>query len=54
MDIQSEQVLEPHSFGADILDSQGFTVQDILLAVGVWTVILGLTPVIAFYMLMVH
>ena len=54
MDIQSEQVLEPHSAGVDILDPQGFAVQDILWAVGVWAVIICLTPVIGFYMLMVH
>ena len=32
---------------------QGFTIQDILWALGVWTVIISLSPVIAFYMLMV-
>ena len=31
----------------------GFTTQDILWALGVWSVILSLSPVIAFYMLMV-
>jgi hypothetical protein len=33
--------------------SQGFTTEDILWAVGIWSVILGLSPVIMFYMLMV-
>ena len=32
---------------------QGFTVQDILWALGIWTVTISLSPVIAFYMLMV-
>jgi hypothetical protein len=32
---------------------QGFTIEDILWAVGIWSVILCLSPVIAFYMLMV-
>ena len=32
---------------------QGFCVQDILWAVGIWSVILSLSPVIVFYMLMV-
>jgi hypothetical protein len=32
---------------------QGFTTEDILWALGIWTVILGLSPVIVFYMLMV-
>ena len=34
-------------------DEQGFTTEDILWALGIWTVILGLSPVIVFYMLMV-
>ena len=33
---------------------QGFTTQDILWAVGIWSVILSLSPVIAFYVLMVN
>ncbi|MCC8958388.1 hypothetical protein H8B02_34700 [Bradyrhizobium sp. Pear77] len=31
----------------------GFTTEDILWAVGIWSVILTLAPVIAFYLLMV-
>jgi hypothetical protein len=31
----------------------GFTTEDILWALGIWSVILCLSPVIAFYMLMV-
>jgi hypothetical protein len=34
-------------------EQQGFTTQDILWALGIWSVILGLSPVIAFYVLMV-
>ncbi|WP_284420263.1 MULTISPECIES: hypothetical protein [unclassified Bradyrhizobium] len=34
-------------------DRQGFSVEDILWAVGIWSVILTLTPAIAFYLLMV-
>ena len=34
-------------------DERGFTTEDILWAVGIWTVILSLSPVIVFYMLMV-
>jgi len=34
-------------------EQQGFTTEDILWALGIWTVILGLSPVIVFYMLMV-
>ena len=32
---------------------QGFTAEDILWALGIWSVILSLSPVIVFYMLMV-
>jgi hypothetical protein len=34
-------------------EQAGFTTEDILWALGIWTVILGLSPVIVFYMLMV-
>ncbi len=34
-------------------EPQGFTTEDILWALGVWSVILSLSPVIVFYMLMV-
>lgn len=44
MNIQNNPFPEP----------QGFTTEDILWAVGVWSVILSLSPVILFYMLMVH
>ena len=33
---------------------QGFSIQDILWAVGIWSVILSLSPVIVFYVLMVN
>jgi hypothetical protein len=38
---------------ATFADDKGFTTEDILWAVGIWSVILGLSPVIVFYMLMV-
>ena len=34
-------------------EQQGFTTQDILWALGIWSVILCLSPVIVFYVLMV-
>ena len=34
-------------------EKQGFSTEDILWALGIWSVILGLSPVIVFYMLMV-
>ena len=35
-------------------DDRGFSIQDILWAVGIWSVILSLSPVILFYVLMVN
>jgi hypothetical protein len=32
---------------------KGFSTEDILWALGIWSVILGLSPVVVFYMLMV-
>jgi hypothetical protein len=34
-------------------EQQGFTTEDILWALGIWSVILGLSPVVVFYVLMV-
>ena len=34
-------------------DQQGFTTEDVLWAVGIWSVILTLSPVVVFYVLMV-
>ena len=34
-------------------EAQGFTTADILWAVGIWSVILSMTPVVIFYVLMV-
>ena len=36
------------------LESGGFCIQDILWAVGIWSVILTLSPVVMFYVLMVN
>jgi hypothetical protein len=35
------------------LQQKGFSIEDILWAAGIWSVIVTLSPVIAFYMLMV-
>jgi len=43
-------------FGAGqptLSNEESFTTEDILWAVGIWSVILTLSPVIVFYMLMV-
>ncbi len=34
-------------------EQRGFTIEDIVWALGIWAVILCLSPVIVFYMLMV-
>ena len=34
-------------------EQQGFTTQDIFWALGIWSVILTLSPVVVFYVLMV-
>ena len=36
-----------------ILEQKGFSTEDILWAIGIWSVILSLSPVIFFYVLMV-
>ena len=35
-------------------EPQGFTTEDILWALGIWSVILSLSPVVVFYVLMVN
>ncbi|MDN4983659.1 hypothetical protein KUL72_06560 [Bradyrhizobium arachidis] len=37
----------------DDTEQQGFSTEDIIWAVGIWSVILTLSPVIVFYMLMI-
>lgn len=36
-----------------VVEQRGFSAEDILWALGIWSVILCLSPVIVFYMLMV-
>jgi hypothetical protein len=35
-------------------EQQGFTTEDILWALGIWSVILSLSPVVVFYVLMIN
>lgn len=35
-------------------ERQGFSFEDVLWAVGIWSVILSLSPVVLFYVLMVN
>jgi hypothetical protein len=37
-----------------IPEERGFSTEDIIWALGVWSVILSLSPVVVFYMLMVN
>jgi len=41
------------SIETNFSDRPGFSTQDILWALGIWAVILGLSPMVVFYMLMV-
>jgi len=41
------------SFAQQSSEPQGFTTEDILWALGIWSAIICLSPVIVFYMLMV-
>jgi hypothetical protein len=41
------------AFDRNILERKGFTIEDILWAIGIWSVLLTMSPVIFFYMLMV-
>lgn len=36
-----------------VVEQKGFSTEDIVWAVGIWSVILCLSPVVVFYMLMV-
>jgi hypothetical protein len=36
-----------------VVEQQGFSTEDILWAVGIWSVILCLSPVVLFYIMMV-
>jgi hypothetical protein len=44
----------PEQAGCSFAEQPGFSTQDILWALGVWSVILTLSPVVVFYVLMVN
>jgi hypothetical protein len=45
---------QDNPFQYDLLpEQQGFSTEDVLWALGIWSVILSLSPVIVFYVLMV-
>jgi hypothetical protein len=41
------------AFDPKMPEQKGFTIEDILWAIGIWSVLLTMSPVIFFYMLMV-
>jgi hypothetical protein len=41
------------TFAQKVVEQKGFTLEDILWAIGIWSVLLTMSPVIFFYMLMV-
>ena len=64
MTTQDDLVREPLGLAADYrglaaeqrdlaAEQRGFTIADILWAIGIWSVIICLSPVIVFYVLMV-
>ena len=55
MDTQDKIIAMPQAMPAQqpVPASWGFALEDILWAVGIWSAIISLSPVIVFYMLMV-
>jgi len=46
-------MLASPAFEQKSVEQNGFTIEDILWAIGIWSVLLTMSPVIFFYMLMV-
>jgi hypothetical protein len=55
VDTQDDIIRMPQAMPAprEVPAPQGFTLEDILWATGIWSVIICLSPVIVFYVLMV-
>ena len=51
--IEQPMMPVPPAFEQKVLQQKGFTLEDILWAIGIWSVLLTMSPVIFFYMLMV-
>jgi hypothetical protein len=51
--VSNVQQLVQEPVQAPVAEQQGFSTEDILWALGIWSVILCMSPVIVFYMLMV-
>jgi hypothetical protein len=46
-------VIAQPAIAAPVIREPAFTIEDILWALGIWSVILTMSPVVVFYMLMV-
>ena len=46
-------IAKPAMIALPIVEQQGFTIEDILWSIGIWSVLLTMSPVVVFYMLMV-
>ncbi len=46
-------IAEPTMLALPIVEPKGFTIEDILWSIGIWSVLLTMSPVVVFYMLMV-
>ncbi len=53
MSTQDDPFHEARGLDNQGFSNQGFTTEDILWAVGIWSAILTLSPIIMFYVLMV-
>lgn len=54
MDTQDKIIAMPQAMPAQQpVPARGFALEDVLWAVGIWSAIISLSPVIVFYMLMV-
>jgi hypothetical protein len=46
-------IAQPAILVLPIVEQKGFTIEDILWSIGIWSVLLTMSPVVVFYMLMV-
>jgi hypothetical protein len=46
-------IAQPVMPALPVVEQKGFTIEDILWAIGIWSVLLTMSPVVVFYMLMV-
>jgi hypothetical protein len=46
-------IAQPVMPALPVVEQKGFTIEDILWSIGIWSVLLTMSPVVVFYMLMV-